>query len=50
MGAGLWMLWVASMNNASADKLLLAPERFRRGVPQDARTGATQSADASAGE
>ena len=25
MGAGLWMLWVASENNASADKLLLAP-------------------------
>jgi len=25
MGAGLWMLWVASANAASADRLLLAP-------------------------
>jgi hypothetical protein len=25
MGAGLWMLWVASDNAAAADKLLLAP-------------------------
>src|ERR1039458_2831628 len=25
MGAGLWMLWVAADNSASADRLLLAP-------------------------
>ena len=25
MGAGLWMLWVAANNSASADRLLLAP-------------------------
>ena len=28
MGAGLWMLWVAADNVASADRLLVAPNAY----------------------